>query len=236
MLTIGLPTVVSSPAGAAPAEVRRFGVGKAIGPTHLSSPTIADVNGDGHPDVVTADLVRHVARHRRPQRSRPSRLAAARAGRSRPDRRGRVEPDGRRPRSQRPQARSSSARDRSTFRGQQGGVVAFNANGSVRWRIRTLTVAGENGVRRYARRRRRERRRFPRRRVRQLRPPHLRAWTGTATRCPDSRWTRSTRSGIHPRSTTRVESAAWTSSSVATRARAVRAAAGVGRGSCARFA
>ena len=30
--------------------------------------------------------------------------------------------------------------------GQQGGVVAFNANGSVRWRIRTMTVAGENGV------------------------------------------------------------------------------------------
>ena len=30
--------------------------------------------------------------------------------------------------------------------GQQGGVVAFNANGSVRWRIRTQTVAGQNGV------------------------------------------------------------------------------------------
>ena len=27
-----------------------------IGPTHLSSPVIADVNGDGHLDVVTADL------------------------------------------------------------------------------------------------------------------------------------------------------------------------------------
>jgi hypothetical protein len=29
---------------------------RAIGPTHLSSPVIADVNRDGHPDIVTADL------------------------------------------------------------------------------------------------------------------------------------------------------------------------------------
>ena len=57
----------------------------------------------------------------------------------------RVEPDGRR----------STATGKMTIivgagslnvPGQQGGVEAFNANGTLRWRIRTQTVAGENGV------------------------------------------------------------------------------------------
>ena len=108
--------------------------------------------------------------------------------------------------------------------GQQGGVVAFNANGSVRWRIQTMTVAGESGVRGHAGGRRRERRRLPRRRVRQLRPSHLRGQPvrPRAARLPDGQ--RSTPSGTRPRSTTRGTSGAWTSSSAATRARAVRAA------------
>jgi hypothetical protein len=118
--------------------------------------------------------------------------------------------------------------------GQQGGVVAFNANGSVRWRIRTATVAGENGV---------------------VSTPavgdvdgdgfpdvvfgsfdhHIYAVNRNGNALPgfpmdtlETIW--------DPRSTTRVGSAGWTSSSAVTRVRVVRAATSVGPASCARFA
>jgi hypothetical protein len=118
---------------------------RAIGPTHLSSPTIADVNGDSHPDVVTADL------------SGTLHVLDGRTGLDLPGW----------PRAVQPRAGSTAAVESSPtvadldhdgrpeiivgagsidVPGQQGGVVAFNANGSVRFRIVTRTVAGESGV------------------------------------------------------------------------------------------
>src|SRR5205809_760548 len=53
---VAVPTVMSTPVGAAsPPKFSGAAWSKPIGPTHLSSPVIADVNGDGHLDVVTAD-------------------------------------------------------------------------------------------------------------------------------------------------------------------------------------
>ena len=85
--------------------------------------------------------------------------------------------------------------------GQQGGVVAFNANGSVRFRLQTMTAAGQNGV--------------------SGTPAvgdvngdgypdivfgsfdhRIYALNRYGARFPASRWTASTPSGTHPRSTT----------------------------------
>jgi hypothetical protein len=116
-----------------------------LGPTHLSSPVIADVNGDGHLDVVTADLsgTLHVLDGRTgrdlPGWPQPIQIVPGQnvASESSPtvadlDNNGHMEI-----------IIGAGSIDVS---GQQGGVEAFNANGSVRWRIKTRTVAGQNGV------------------------------------------------------------------------------------------
>jgi ribosomal protein L24E len=145
-LTIALPSVVSAPAGAA--SLPAFGGAawsKPIGPTHLSSPTIADVNGDHHLDVVTSDLsgTVHVIDGRNghelpgwPQHVQP-RAGSTAAVESSPtvadlDRNG--------------QKQIIVGAGSVDVPNQQGGVVAFNANGSVRFRMQTMTVAGQNGV------------------------------------------------------------------------------------------
>ena len=154
-----------------------------LGPTHLSSPVIADVNGDGHPDVVTADLsgMLHVLDGRTgrdlPGWPQPVQVDPG------PDGRGRVEPDRRRSRQQRPQGDHRrrghdrhprpAGRCRRVQRERLGALADPDADGR-----------GPERRRRHARGRRRERRRLPRRRVRQLRPPHLRGRTASAQALP----------------------------------------------------
>ncbi len=116
-----------------------------LGPTHLSSPVVADVNGDGHADVVTSDLsgTLHVLDGRNgrdlPGWPQPIQIVPGQtvASESSPtvadlDRNGHME--------------IVVGAGSLNVTGQQGGVEAFNANGSVRWRIRTQTAAGQNGV------------------------------------------------------------------------------------------
>jgi hypothetical protein len=118
---------------------------KGLGPTHLSSPVIADVNGDGHPDVVTADLsgMLHVLDGRtgrdlpgwpQPVQVNPGQTVAVESSPTVAslDHNGHMQ--------------IVVGAGTIDIPGQQGGVVAFNANGSVRWRIRTMTIAGESGV------------------------------------------------------------------------------------------
>jgi len=118
---------------------------KVIGPTHLSSPTIADVNGDGVPDVVTADLsgMLHVLNGRtgqdlpgwpQPVQPRAGSTAAVESTPAVAD----LDRDGK------PEIIVGAGS--LEVAGQQGGVVAFNANGTVRFRIATATVAGQNAV------------------------------------------------------------------------------------------
>jgi len=116
-----------------------------IGPSHLSSPVIADVNGDGRPEVVTADLggTVHVL-DRRTGRDLPGWPRAVRvvpgpavAMESSPtvvdiDRDGRKE--------------IVVGAGSIEAPGQQGGLVVFRADGTVRWRLKTMTVAGQSGV------------------------------------------------------------------------------------------
>jgi ribosomal protein L24E len=145
LLAIAIPALASTPAGAAAPSFGHAAWSKQIGPTHLSSPVIADVNGDGHPDVVTADLsgVVHVVDGRNghelpgwPQRVQP-RAGSTAAVESSPtvadlDHNGRHQ--------------IIVGAGSVDVPGQQGGVVAFNANGSVRFRVQTMTLAGQNGV------------------------------------------------------------------------------------------
>jgi hypothetical protein len=118
---------------------------KGLGPTHLSSPVIADVNGDGKLDVVTADL------------SGLLRVLDGRTGRDLPGwpQRVQVIPGQTVAVESSPTVASLDKDGRMQIivgagtidiHGQQGGVVAFNANGTVRWRIRTGVIEGESGV------------------------------------------------------------------------------------------
>ncbi|MGO9875528.1 MAG: FG-GAP repeat domain-containing protein [Acidimicrobiia bacterium] len=116
-----------------------------IGPTHLSSPVIADVTGDGHPDVVTSDLsgMLHVLDGRtgrdlpgwpQPIQIIPGQTVASESSPTVDD----LDNNGR--------MTIIVGAGSLNVPGQQGGVEAFNANGTVRWRIQTQTVAGESGV------------------------------------------------------------------------------------------
>ena len=145
-LAFAIPAVSVSPAAAAgPPKFPGASWTKALGPTHLSSPVIADVNGDGHPDVVTADLsgMLHVLDGRngrdlpgwpQPVQVVPGQTVAVESSPTVAD----LDNNGRK--------EIIVGAGTIDIPGQQGGVVAFNANGSVRWRIRTQTVAGQNGV------------------------------------------------------------------------------------------
>ena len=147
VLGVAFSAFASTPTvGAAP--LPKFGGAawvKGIGPTHLSSPVIADVNGDGVPDVVTADLsgMLHVLNGRtgrdlpgwpQPVQVIPGQTVAVESSPTVAslDRNGHMQ--------------IIVGAGTIDIPGQQGGVVAFNANGSVRWRIRTMTIAGESGV------------------------------------------------------------------------------------------
>jgi len=116
-----------------------------LGPTHLSSPVIADVNGDGHLDIVTADLsgMVHVLDGRngrdlpgwpQPVQVIPGQTVAVESSPTVAD----LDRDGRK--------EIIVGAGSIDIPGQQGGVVAFNANGTVRWRIQTMVAAGESGV------------------------------------------------------------------------------------------
>jgi hypothetical protein len=145
-LAVAVPLVGNAPASAAgPANFPGAAWSKTLGPTHLSSPVIADVNGDGHLDVLTTDLSGwlHVVDGRNgqelpgwPQPVQP-RAGSTAAVESSPtvadlDRNGHKE--------------IIVGAGSLEVGGQQGGVVAFNANGSVRFRIQTMTIAGQNAV------------------------------------------------------------------------------------------
>jgi hypothetical protein len=144
-IAVAIPAFGITPADAAPAKFPGTSWAKAIGPTHLSSPVIADVNGDGHLDVLTADLsgVLHVLDGRtgrdlpgwpQPVQVVPGQTVAVESSPTVAD----LDHSG--------HNEIIVGAGSIDVPGQQGGVVAFNANGSVRWRIRTMTVAGENGV------------------------------------------------------------------------------------------
>ena len=116
-----------------------------LGPTHLSSPVVADVNGDGHPDVLTADLsgMLHVFDGRsgadlpgwpQPVQVNPGQTVAVESSPTVAS----LDNDGRK--------EIIVGAGSLDVTGQQGGVVAFNANGSVRWRIHTMTIENESGV------------------------------------------------------------------------------------------
>jgi hypothetical protein len=145
-LAVALPALVvaSEPAGAA-ARLPGAAWSKAIGPTHLSSPVIADVNHDGRPDVLTTDLSGelHVLGGRtgrdlpgwpQPVQVVPGQTVAVESSPTVAD----LDHNG--------QSEIIVGAGSVDVPGQQGGVVAFNANGSVRWRIRTMTLAGQSGV------------------------------------------------------------------------------------------
>ena len=198
-----------------------------LGPTHLSSPVIADVNGDGHPDVVTSDLsgMLHVLDGRsgrdlpgwpQPIQIIPGQTVASESSPTVAD----LDKNGRK--------EIIVGAGSLNVAGQQGGVEAFNANGTARWRIRTQTVDGPERRGRHTGGRRRERRRLSRRRVRELGPRHLRGQPvrAGAARLPVQQSRHDL--GLARARTTRRTSAGWTSSSAATRAPAVRAVAGVG--------
>ena len=117
----------------------------ALGPTHLSSPVVADVNGDGEPDVVTSDLsgVLHVLDGRsgkdlpgwpQPIQIVPGQTVASESSPTVAD----LDKNGRK--------EIIVGAGSLNVSGQQGGVEAFNANGTARWRIRTQTVEGQSGV------------------------------------------------------------------------------------------
>ena len=197
---------------------------KPIGPTHLSSPVIADVNGDGHLDVVTADLSGVAARARRPQRPRAPGLAAARAAA-----RGAAPPRWSRARPLPTSITTATSRSSSAPVRVDVAESARRRRRVQRERLGALPAADDDGrgpERRAgnAGSRRRERRRLPRRRVRQLRPSHLRAQPvrRRAPRLPDGQPRHDL--GLARALRRRATSGAWTSSSAATRAPAVRAA------------
>jgi hypothetical protein len=137
---------LSTPADAAgPPKFPGAAWTKAVGPTHLSSPVISDINGDGHLDIVTADLsgVVHVVDGRNghelpgwPQLVQPTagNTAAVESSPTVAD----LDHNGRR--------EIIVGAGSLEVPGQQGGVVAFNANGSVRFRFQTMTAAGESAV------------------------------------------------------------------------------------------
>ncbi len=118
---------------------------KAIGPSHLSSPVVADVNRDGHLDVLTTDLSGwlHIVDGRnghelrgwpQPVQVNPGQTVAVESSPTVAD----LDHNGRNE-----IIVGSGTID---IDNQQGGVVAFNSNGSVRWRVKTGTIEGENGV------------------------------------------------------------------------------------------
>jgi outer membrane protein assembly factor BamB len=146
LLTVAVPVAIQVPAAvAAPAPFPRASWNVAIGPTHLSSPVIADVNRDGVPDIIVVGLagILHVLSGRtghdlpgwpQPVQVIPGQTVAVESSPTVADldRNGREE--------------IIVGAGSIEAPGQQGGVVAFNANGTVRWRIKTQTVAGQNGV------------------------------------------------------------------------------------------
>jgi outer membrane protein assembly factor BamB len=145
-LAVAVPVVEhQAPAGAAPPEFSRAAWNRTIGPTHLSSPVVADVNRDGHADVVTADLSGwvHVLDGRngndlrgwpRAVQVNPGQTVAVESTPTVAD----LDGDGRKE-----IIVGAGSLER---RGQQGGVVVFRGNGTVRWRVRTMTVENQSGV------------------------------------------------------------------------------------------
>ena len=142
-----VPVVGLVPAAGAAALAKFPGASwsKALGPTHLSSPVIADVNRDGHLDVLTTDLSGwlHIVDGRnghelpgwpQPVQVDPGRTVAVESSPTVAD----LDHNG--------TNEIVVGAGTIDIDNQQGGVVAFNSNGSVRFRIRTQTVAGENGV------------------------------------------------------------------------------------------
>jgi ribosomal protein L24E len=147
MAAIALSSAGSTaPSGAAtPGRFPSARWAKGLGPVHLSSPVVADVNGDGHLDVVTADLSGelHVLDGRtgrdlrgwpQPVQVVPGQTVAVESSPTVAD----LDHNGK----QEIIVGAGSV----DYSGQQGGVVAFNANGSVRWRFKTMTVNGLNAV------------------------------------------------------------------------------------------
>ncbi len=151
VLGVTIPSLTEAPrsvAAASPLAAPRFPGAvwsRSLGPTHLSSPVIADVNGDGHLDIVTADLSgtvnvfdgrtgRELPGWPQPVQPRPGSTTAVESSPTVAD----LDGNGRKEIIV--GAGSLEVPD------QQGGVVAFDANGKVRWRIQTLTVAGQSGV------------------------------------------------------------------------------------------
>jgi hypothetical protein len=145
-LAIAVPVVERPPnAAAAQPEFPRAAWNRSIGPTHLSSPVVADVNLDGHPDIVTADLSGwvHVLDGRtggdlrgwpRPVQVNPGQTVAVEASPTVAD----LDKDGRKE-----IIVGAGSLER---RGQQGGVVVFRGNGTVRWRVKTMTIENQSGV------------------------------------------------------------------------------------------
>jgi hypothetical protein len=145
-LAVGVPVVERTPpAVAALAEFPKASWHRTIGPTHLSSPVVSDVNRDGHLDVVTADLSGwvHVLDGRSgldirgwPRRVQvnPGQPVAVESTPTVAD----IDNDGRK--------EVIVGAGSLEVRGQQGGVVVFRADGSLRWRVKTMTVAHQSGV------------------------------------------------------------------------------------------